>query len=84
MYNRFDLSATFQLNKQKRKYNHYLMLSIFNLYGQKNAILENYNKIETADGEFIVPTNINGPLKVIPTKIYVYSVVPSITYSFKI
>lgn len=84
VYHRFDFSASFQLNKSHRKFKHALTLSIFNFYGQKNVILKNYNKVLTSDGKFIVPTNISGNIEVIPSKVYIYDVVPSITYSFKI
>jgi len=84
VYHRFDVSLRYQLNKRARSYLHYLSFSLFNLYSQKNSILENFNKIETPDGEFVVPAGTNTENRVISTRLFVYTVVPSVTYSFKL
>lgn len=83
-YNRFDISYNHRLNKAEQNFNHFFTLSIFNLYGRKNSISENFNKIEDDNGEFLVPTNINSSNQIVSTKIFVFSVIPSITYSFKL
>lgn len=83
-YNRFDISFNHQLNKHNKNFNHFLTISLFNLYGRQNGVLENFNKVEDTNGDFIVPTDINSLNQVVSTKIFVFSIVPSITYSFKI
>lgn len=83
VYHRYDMSVNLRLNKTERKFNHFLTFSIFNLYAQKNSILLNFNKIEDGD-KHIVPTNTLGTSSVVSSQVFVYNIVPSISYSFKI
>ena len=84
-YYRFDVSASFRLNKDpKNPYQHHLKLSVFNFLNHKNAVFYNFNKIMKEDGDFIVPTNVLSDQPLEATQIYVYSFIPSITYTFKI
>ncbi|MEP2508718.1 MAG: hypothetical protein ABJH72_05150, partial [Reichenbachiella sp.] len=66
-----------------RKFNHYLSFSLFNLYAQKNSILLNFNKIEEGD-KHVVPSNTLGANPVVSSQVFVYNIVPSISYSFKL
>ncbi len=83
-YHRLDLGWQHRLNKIDRKFNHYLTVSIFNFYGQKNSILRSFNKIVLENGDFRVPTAINNAERLTPTHRFVYQVVPSLSYSFKL
>ena len=83
VYHRFDMSINWQLNKTERKFNHYLSFSVFNLYAQKNSILLNFNKIEDGD-KHVVPVNTQGASPVVSSQVFVYNIVPSISYSFKL
>ncbi len=83
-YHRLDLGWQHRLNKVERKFNHYLTVSIFNFYGQKNSILRSFNKIVLENGDFRVPTSINNAERLTPTHRFVYQAVPSISYSFKL
>ncbi len=80
-YHRFDLGLKTRLNKSTQRFNHYLCISVFNLYAQKNTILESFNKIQKSEDNFIVPASTNSGL-LVPTYRFLYSIVPSITYSF--
>jgi hypothetical protein len=82
-YHRLDLSATFQLNKNlEKKFRHSLSASIFNVYGRKNPLFVSYNKTETSDGEFAVPTNLmDGDRGT--SQFYLFRFAPSLTYNFK-
>lgn len=82
-YHRFDVSWSHRINKKDQSFNHFLSVSIFNFYGQKNTILESFNKIETEDGTFKVPISATNEV-LVPTYRFVYNIVPSITYSFRI
>ena len=83
-YHRMDISTSFSLNKNKEsKFKHSIQLSIYNLYGRENPISINYNKIETGNGNFSVPSNIISENKIVPTSIYLFNAIPSITYLFK-
>jgi hypothetical protein len=84
-YYRFDTSATFQLHKKKdNRYQHYLQVSVFNMLNNKNAVLFNFNKIEDSAGGFVVPRDVLQKSELQATQLYVYSFIPSITYSFRL
>ncbi len=83
-YHRFDLSYRVQLNKPERDFKHALKFSLFNLYSQKNTIFQNFNKIQLEDGSYSVPGNVLGNDHLKSTHIFVYTVVPSISYEFKL
>lgn len=81
-YHRLDLGWSHRLNKVERKYNHFLTVSVFNFYGQKNSVLRSFNKIILDNGDIVVPSEINNPEDLKSTHTFVYQVVPSISYSF--
>jgi hypothetical protein len=82
-YHRMDLSFLFRLNRHVRKFQHQLGFSIYNLYGRKNPIFINFNKIEEDTNSFIIPGNLINPPNLLTTNIFVYNVIPSITYHFQ-
>ncbi|QSE98061.1 TonB-dependent receptor [Fulvivirga lutea] len=82
-YHRMDVSATFRLNKNpESRFTHDLSFSIYNLYGRKNTLFINYGKVEDAEGEFRMPSNLleNNRLT---TQSYLFRFTPSITYNFR-
>jgi len=83
-YHRFDLAYLLRLNKPGNNFSHSLTFSIFNIYAQQNPVLQNFNKIKQPDGDIVVPGNVYGNNEVIPSKIFVYNVIPSITYNFSL
>ncbi len=82
-YHRFDIGLNSRLNKKEQRFNHFLGLAVFNFYAQKNTILESFNKIQKTETSYIVPTSANSGT-VVPTYRFLYSMVPSLTYSFKL
>jgi hypothetical protein len=82
-YHRMDIAVTFRLSKPERKYQHRLMLTLYNAYGRKNPISINFNKIIDDNGKFVVPTNVNGNYEIVPTSISVAGIIPSLNYCFK-
>jgi hypothetical protein len=82
-YHRMDLSFLFRLNRNVRKYQHQLGFSIYNLYGRKNPIFINFNKIQEDKENFIIPGNLINPPNLLTTNIFVYNMIPSITYYFQ-
>lgn len=82
-YHRLDLSVTFRINKPEKRYKHSLVLTLYNAYGRKNPISENFDKIFDDNGNIVVPANMDGSNEIIPTSISVIGFVPSITYNFK-
>ena len=83
-YHRLDFAFTLTLNKQERRFRHSLAFAVYNLYNRENPVSINFNKIETKNGEFVVPADIYGTHEIVTTQKYLLGIVPSITYKFKI
>jgi hypothetical protein len=83
-YHRLDLSTEIQLNKRERRYEHSLRFSIYNLYGRKNPFAVNFNKTLNPGGTPVVPGNLYLPPELVPSQMYLFQMVPSVSYSFKI
>ncbi len=83
-YHRLDIAINFKLNKRKRKFNHELNFSIYNLYMRKNPVSLNFNKIRTSSGQFVVPADIYHTQEIVPSQTILVQFMPSLTYKFKI
>lgn len=82
-YHRLDVSATHRLNRNpSNNFSHHISFSIFNLYGRKNPLFVNFNKIEIEDGALRIPTNMIDPNRV-TSEFYMFGFAPSVSYSFK-
>ncbi len=82
-YHRLDLNLTFKLNRADNKYQHSIVLALYNACGRYNAFTMSFNKITDDKGNFVIPTNLNGTNEIIPTNISVSGVIPSLSYNFK-
>ena len=82
-YHRLDLSFRYAFNKPGNRYQHSLSVTLYNAYGRLNPFSESYNKIMNDNGDFIVPSNLNGSYELVPTSISVAGIIPSINYQFK-
>ncbi|MCF6352329.1 MAG: TonB-dependent receptor [Cyclobacteriaceae bacterium] len=82
-YHRLDASVKFILNKNiTQKFRHSITLSVYNVYGRKNAIFINFNKSNNQQQGIQVPTNLIDATR-ITSRMYVYGFVPAISYQFK-
>ncbi len=81
-YHRLDLSASLALSKPERKYQHNLMLTIYNAYGRHNPFSANFNKIMDDQGNIVVPVNLEGDVEYISTSVSVAGAIPSLNYTF--
>ncbi|HLO91241.1 MAG TPA: TonB-dependent receptor [Lentimicrobium sp.] len=82
-YHRLDISATVKLSKPDSRYRHSLVFSLYNAYGRSNPFSVSSNKILDDNGNFVVPSNLGGDLEIVPTRISVAGIIPSINYTFK-
>jgi outer membrane cobalamin receptor len=82
-YHRLDLSATYVFNKPGNRYQHSIAVTLYNAYGRLNPFSVNFNKMMNDQGDFVVPSNLNGSYELIPTSISVAGIIPSINYQFK-
>ncbi len=82
-YHRLDMSATFKLNKNpEKRFQHSVSFSVYNLYGRKNSLFVNYNKVEDSNGELHIPSNLQDANRV-TSHFYMFQFTPSIAYNFK-
>ena len=82
-YHRLDLSIAYCLSKPERKFQHNLMLTVYNAYGRKNPFLVNFNKILDTNGKIVVPANLEGDFELISTSMSVAGAIPSLNYTFR-
>jgi hypothetical protein len=82
-YHRLDLSLSFALSKPVKRFQHNLMLTVYNAYGRHNPFSVNFNKIMDDNGNIVVPVNIEGDFEKISTSISVSGAIPSLNYTFK-
>lgn len=82
-YHRLDLAAELRLNKLNKKNRHSLRISVFNFYGKKNPFSINFNKVIDEEGNIYIPSNYFENPDLVSTMMYVYGMVPSISYHFK-
>lgn len=82
-YHRLDLSVSFRVNKPGQRFRHNIVLSVYNVYGRKNPFSVNFNKIMNDNGDIVVPADLDGSYEIIPTKISVAGIIPSLNYTFK-
>lgn len=82
-YHRLDLSVVYQLNKPDSRFRHNLSVTFYNAYGRANPFSVSFNKFQDGQGNFIVPSNLEGDYELVPTTISVAGIIPSINYQFK-
>ena len=83
-YHRLDFSVNFQLNRPENRFKHYINFSIYNFYGQQNAVYLNFNKTIAGNGDLVVPGDVFPPPLQTASYTYIYSFIPSISYNFKL
>ena len=82
-YHRLDLSIMYALSKPEKRFQHNLMLTIYNAYGRHNPFEQNFNKIMDDNGNIVVPVNLQGDVERIPTAVSVAGAIPSLNYTFR-
>lgn len=82
-YHRLDLCSTWKLNKDlAKRYQHNLVLSIYNAYGRNNPAFLHFNKVLDGSG-YIIPTDIISEQEIVPTQLAFLGFIPTLTYNFK-
>jgi hypothetical protein len=83
-YHRLDLSVTLNLNPRSQKsFKHSLNFTLFNLYGRKNPIAINYTKVQEGENMFFIPADYLQAPEIVPSELYLFGTVPSLTYFFE-
>jgi len=83
-YHRMDISVNLHLGRREARFRQYLNFSIYNLYGRKNPVFVNFNKTHDGENQPIVPGDYFPVPTLTPTQTFIYNVVPSISYNFKL
>jgi hypothetical protein len=82
-YHRMDISATLKLNKNPaNRYQHDLTFSIYNLYGRRNPVFINFNKVQTSADQFRIPANLFVNNRT-TSSTYLIWFMPSVSYNFR-
>lgn len=82
VYSRLDLSMAYSFAKPGNRFQHSLLLTVYNVYGRNNPFSVNFNRVEN-DGEYIVPSDLYAGYKLVPTILSVGGIIPSLNYQFK-
>jgi|WetSurSiteA1Bulk_404760.scaffolds.fasta_scaffold00024_4 hypothetical protein len=82
-YKRMDIGSVWRLNKTDRTFEHYLTFTIYNFFNTRNYAFLNFSKIEEEDGKFYIPSDKLSRQEQLTTYRYIYSLIPSFTYSLK-
>ncbi len=82
-YHRLDLSVSYVLSKPEKRFQHSLMLTIYNAYGRYNPFAINFNKTEDTNENIVVPANLEGDVERIITSMSVAGAIPSLNYTFR-
>jgi hypothetical protein len=82
-YKRMDIGSVWRLNKTDKAFEHYFTLTIYNFFNTRNYAFLNFNKIQGEDDKYYIPADRINMSDQLPTYRYIYSVIPSFTYSLK-
>lgn len=84
-YHRLDLSATLEgKNRHNRKWHGSWNFSIYNAYARKNTFSISFEEVRNGNPDF--DEDEDGPVtdrKLSAVKLYLFSIIPSVTYNFK-
>lgn len=83
-YHRLDLYVNYMLNKKENaKFEHYLTFSVLNVYNHHNPVMLTFNKLQEPNGLYDVQSNFIYENQLNPSYIYIFNIVPLLTYTFK-
>lgn len=82
-YHRLDVSVSFALSKPEKRFQHNLILTVYNAYGRHNPFAVNFNKTVDDNEKIVVPANLEGDVERIITSMSVAGAIPSLNYTFR-
>lgn len=82
VYRRLDLSSSWQLNRQKGRFNHSFTFSIYNMTGRENPVFINFNKTLDEEGNLVVPADRLNESELTASMRYTFKLLPSVSYQF--
>ena len=82
-YFRLDISVTWRISRPSQRCHHDLTLGLFNATGRRNPFEINFNKIVLPDNTLVTPADFYVPPELVTTQMYLFRMIPSLTYHFK-
>jgi hypothetical protein len=83
-YHRMDFAIKRRLNRKSEKsFQHFITFTIYNVYARNNVIAVNFNKTETSEGSYVVPSDYLDENELLPVSVSLFGMVPSLVYEFK-
>ncbi len=82
-YKRVDLSSVWRLNKKEGIFEHFITLTLYNIFSAHNYAFLYFSKTIGDDGKYYIPTDTSNPSELVTTYRYIYSFMPSLTYNLK-
>ncbi len=82
-YHRMDITISYNLTKPEKRFSQQIILSVYNAYGRRNPFALSFNKMMDDNGNFYIPSNLDGNYEIVPTSISVAGAIPSINYVIK-
>ncbi|MBR4265194.1 MAG: carboxypeptidase-like regulatory domain-containing protein [Bacteroidales bacterium] len=70
-------------HKIMKNFSHSLTFSVYNVYNRTNFVMVSYNKIKTASGEYVVPSNYMKDNQFVATGLSLPGIMPFISYKLK-
>ncbi len=82
MYHKLNAAVVYNFQRPLNKYiKHSVTLSVYNVYNRKNYVLVSYNKIETPEGTYLVPTDMIKDNQFLATGLSLPGVFPMVSYN---
>lgn len=84
MYHKLNAAVVYHFQHPDNKYlKHSLTLSVYNVYNRKNFVMVSYNKIETPQGDYLVPSNYIKENEFLATGLSLPGVFPMLSYNIQ-
>ena len=82
IYHKLNAAVVYRFQKPFNKYiRHSVTLSVYNVYNRNNFVMVSYNKIETPQGDYIVPSNMIREKDYVATGLSLPGVFPMLSYN---
>lgn len=85
-YHRMDLACNIDFKqKEGARFGHGLNISVYNVYNRKNAFSLEFRKVSELEDnvkEKMTPEELADPDRIVALKVYLFPIIPSVTYNF--
>ena len=83
-YHKLNVAIEYRFQKPLSNYiRHFVTLSVYNVYNRENFVMVSYNKVETPEGSYIVPSNMIKENQFLATGLSLPGIFPMISYNIQ-